>query len=249
MVEKNVQWSDVKESYEANRISVAGGNNFIEVYDNALSRDVCDGLIRKFEQYDASGKCRQGSTTSHIDKTLKDSTDLIIDGAFMHDPANAEFRSLLGPVTNSLMQHAVKYLMKYHCLLPAVFESADGRIVLHQEMLDDPAAAMQAMLSRLTVLSLQIQRYNPPGQGYYAWHYESGSAKTSDRILFPIIYLNDVDSGGETEFYYWNTEVKPRAGRLVIAPGGFTHAHRMKLAPLSNAKYILTTWYTVRAKE
>jgi hypothetical protein len=246
MIDWKVRWDDIKGCYEENRISVSGGENFIEIYDDALPKDICDRLIQKFDDYDARGLCRQGASDSHVDKTLKDSTDLIVDGTFMQDPSNAEFNALLGPVVDCLSSNVVKYLMKYHSLLPPVFKFPNNQTVLHQEMLISPEVAMQVMKSNISVLYMQLQRYLPPGQGYHAWHYESGSRMTMDRVLFPIIYLNDVDSGGETEFYYWDTKVKPKAGRLIIAPGSFTHTHRMTISPLSNAKYILTTWYTMR---
>jgi hypothetical protein len=53
--------------------------------------------------------------------------------------------------------------------------------------------------------------------------------------------LNDVEEGGETEFYYQDKKIKPKAGRMVIAPSGFTHTHRGNV-PTSNDKYILTSW-------
>ena len=56
-----------------------------------------------------------------------------------------------------------------------------------------------------------------------------------------MVYLNDVDDGGETEFYYQQRALKPKAGQLVIAPAYFTHTHR-GLVPRSNDKYILTSW-------
>lgn len=239
----NVSWDDVKDSYESDRLAVADGANFIEVYDNALDADACNALIEHFERYDAKGLCRQGGTSTHVDTSLKDSTDLLIDGEFMTNPANAEFQAALAPVVQCLSEYCVKYISKYHCLLPAAMPGANGEAVLHGEIVRDASLATQAMQSSMTIQSLQIQRYKPPGQGYHAWHYEQSNLATMNRALFPVIYLNDVEEGGETEFFYWDAAVKPRVGRLLIAPGGFTHAHRMKPSVLSNSKYILTTWY------
>ena len=243
MSEFNVRWDDVKESYEADRLAVAEGVNFIEVYDNALESESCKALIEYFEKFDERGLCRQGGTSTHVDTSLKDSTDLLIDAEFMTNPDNAEFQAALAPVVQSLSKYCVRYLTKYHCLLPAAMPGPDGKFALHGEIMSDPALATKAMKSSLTVQSLQIQRYKPPGQGYHAWHYEQSNLATLDRVLFPVLYLNDVDEGGETEFFYWDVAVKPKAGRLVIAPGGFTHTHRMKPGILSGSKYILTTWY------
>ncbi len=53
-----------------------------------------------------------------------------------------------------------------------------------------------------------------------------------------MVYLNDVDSGGETEFLYQQLKIKPKRGRVVIWPGSFTHLH-IGNHPMSD-KYIHT---------
>ena len=65
--------------------------------------------------------------------------------------------------------------------------------------------------------------------------------KTGLRLLTWMLYLNDVDEGGETEFLYQSMRVKPKQGTLVIWPAALTHAHRGN-PPLSNIKYIVTGW-------
>lgn len=79
------------------------------------------------------------------------------------------------------------------------------------------------------------------GQGYHTWHCETGDRPTSTRIMAFLLYLNDVDEGGETEFLYYPSRVKPQTGKLILFPGGFTHTHRGN-PPLSNTKYVLTGW-------
>jgi hypothetical protein len=56
-----------------------------------------------------------------------------------------------------------------------------------------------------------------------------------------MLYLNDVEDGGETEFLYQRMRVKPKQGTLLIWPAGFTHTHRGN-PPLSNNKYVITGW-------
>jgi hypothetical protein len=55
------------------------------------------------------------------------------------------------------------------------------------------------------------------------------------------VYLNDVPEAGETEFYYQQRKIQPRAGTLLIAPAGFTHTHRGNM-PVGGDKYIATSW-------
>lgn len=78
-------------------------------------------------------------------------------------------------------------------------------------------------------------------EGYHIWHYESSCREMCHRLLTWMVYLNDVEEGGETEFLYQSMRVKPKQGTLVIWPAAFTHTHRGN-PPLSNPKYIVTGW-------
>ena len=88
--------------------------------------------------------------------------------------------------------------------------------------------------------SFKVQK-TPVGGGYHIWHYESDSRDKCHRLITWMIYLNDVEEGGETEFLYQHMRLKPKQGTLVIWPASFTHTHRGN-PPLSNEKYIITGW-------
>lgn len=88
--------------------------------------------------------------------------------------------------------------------------------------------------------SFKMQKTNLR-EGYHVWHYESANRELSCRLLTWMLYLNDVEEGGETEFLYQSMRVKPKQGTLLIWPAGFTHTHRGN-PPLSNTKYIVTGW-------
>lgn len=79
-----------------------------------------------------------------------------------------------------------------------------------------------------------------PTQGYHVWHCEH-DVIFPDRILAWILYLNDVEEGGETEFLYQSLRFKPKAGTFILFPAHFTHTHRGN-PPLSGVKYIATGW-------
>ena len=88
-------------------------------------------------------------------------------------------------------------------------------------------------------LNCKFQRTRP-GEGFHEWHYEN-SSDNAYRKLVTMLYLNDVEEGGETEFLYLHRRITPRQGRLLIFPAGFTHTHRGN-PPLRGDKYILTSW-------
>ena len=81
-----------------------------------------------------------------------------------------------------------------------------------------------------------------PTQGYHVWHCEHNAFPGDrDRVLAWILYLNDVEEGGETEFLYQSLRIKPKTGTFALFPAHFTHTHRGN-PPLSGVKYIATGW-------
>jgi hypothetical protein len=87
---------------------------------------------------------------------------------------------------------------------------------------------------------MKIQK-TKPGQGYHVWHTEATTRENCNRLFAFMLYLNDVDEGGETEFLYLKKRFTPQKNRLLIWPAGFTHTHRGN-QPLSGEKYVITGW-------
>lgn len=95
------------------------------------------------------------------------------------------------------------------------------------------------------ISSICIMQSTEPmtGDGYHTWHCEKSNYNNSDRVLAWLLYLNDVEEGGETEFLYQGIRVAPKAGSLAVWPAGFTHVHRGN-PPLKNKKYVISGWLT-----
>lgn len=87
-----------------------------------------------------------------------------------------------------------------------------------------------------------IQKYEV-GKHYSAWHCENnGDPKFRYRHLAFMTYLNDVNDGGETEFLYQNTKIRPEKGLTLIWPAYFTHTH-MGHPSHTQVKYVTTGWF------
>lgn len=84
-----------------------------------------------------------------------------------------------------------------------------------------------------------ILKYRPGD--FFKEHHDDGGL--SPRIFSAILYLNDVEVGGETYFSYFGVKVKPKAGRLVIFPANYAYRHAA-LPPESNDKYAVVFWMT-----
>lgn len=89
----------------------------------------------------------------------------------------------------------------------------------------------------------RMKRYMPNDIDEFKFHADVGDYASAKRFLAYFWYLNDVKEGGETAFYWGNSEketlkVKPISGRLLIFPPMWTHPHA-GLKPISGPKYII----------
>ena len=110
--------------------------------------------------------------------------------------------------------------------------------------LDEYPVIETGQYKELYTSQMKIQRTRLT-EGYHNWHSEHTSKIQDVRtILAWMVYLNDVDEGGETEFLYQSKRIQPRRNTFIVWPAGFTHTHRGN-PPLSNDKYVITGWINV----
>ena len=76
--------------------------------------------------------------------------------------------------------------------------------------------------------------------GYFNYHSDSG--KSVAREFSSILYLNDVEVGGETHFENFNIKIAPKSGDLVMFPANFPYRHAA-LPPVSGDKFAIVTWF------
>jgi hypothetical protein len=224
--------------------------DFIEIYDDALSQAQCETLINLF---DNSPYLKAGSTGGGVDLSKKISTDL-----YLND--HAEYQQVLAEIVTVTSRYAEQYFRKYHFALIAplaltVLHPQTGQpvAITHEnfnEVAADKAGDYMRFLYRLG--PVQAQKYDVGVGNYNYWHCEvfpqAPHNEPLHRTLLFMFYLNDVAAGGQTEFYYQDKAIQPKAGRMVIAPAYFTHTHR-GCVPVSNDKYILTSWILLQRAE
>jgi hypothetical protein len=185
---------------------------FIGVYENAFSEEYCQKAIKYFEDMRGAGFAYTRQRTENTIKLKKDDESL-----FSHD------EEIINLNYTSTLQHEFNHLFWGK----AYKDYVDNYSIL----MDSDKHASYAIKLQKTV----------PGGGYHMWHYESSTRAECNRLLAWMLYLNDVEEGGETEFLYLHKRIKPKAGTLLIWPTGFTHTHRGN-PPLSGDKYIITGW-------
>lgn len=222
----------------------------IEIYDHVLDDALCDEIIKKFEE---DGAIARGVMAGGMDLTKKDSHDINIS-------ASPEWRPLHDRVINATSRGLRDYMRKYSFTLTSVQTTiaTDPRTGLKRELThEDIAQLSDVNLGRLIARmyrpgQLLVQKYDKGVGGYHQWHSEhsprDASCEELHRVLFFIHYLNTVENGGETAFFYQNRKVEPRKGRMVIAPAAFTHTHKGNV-PVSSDKYIATSWVLFQRAE
>jgi hypothetical protein len=83
-----------------------------------------------------------------------------------------------------------------------------------------------------------LQKYIK-NKGFCEFHNDSyNETKNCVRILTYILFLNDVNDGGELEFGENDLVVKPEVGKLLIFPSTWTYSYKQNY-PLSNDKYLI----------
>tara|TARA_B100000902_G_scaffold359335_1_gene375037 strand:- start:36 stop:635 length:600 start_codon:yes stop_codon:yes gene_type:complete len=88
----------------------------------------------------------------------------------------------------------------------------------------------------------KMQKTNPGG-GYHVWHFEHAYTEPY-RVFTYIMYLNTIESAGETELLYQRERIPPQENTAILFPASYTHTHRGNVVHGNIPKYILTGWFT-----
>ncbi len=219
--------------------------NFIVQFQQGLENNFCKSLINKFN---SDERLSPGRTGAGVDTTKKNSLDLTISKLSDWD---AECYKINDTIKRALVQYARMYphfvigamSAKYKCAETNQLKDIEAKDI--QQMSDVQIGVLIDNFYQLEPINMQ--KYASKVGGYPHLHSEhfphptDKSQRSLHRVLLWLIYLNDVEQGGETEFVYQNAKVKPITGNLVISPCGFTHTH-CGHPPLSGEKYILASW-------
>lgn len=192
-------------------------NDFVFVKDNAFSDEFCDGLIQDFEKYNSQNLTSEGRSGLGVDYNVKRSMDINL---FSYNELNEKYSAQIGEKFNHYLSN--EYLVN----LP---------------FNDKFDSSKELFYGNTYYECFNVQKYDKLKGHYNAWHIETGTLDFSKRLFVFLLYLNDVDQGGQTEIFYSGHKIQPKKGRLVIWPSTFPYVHKGHM-PISDDKYILTTW-------
>ena len=189
-------------------------DDFIGVFDNAVTKEYCDSLIEFLNHMQNMGKTVTRQEHDGVD-SLKKNNSMYFYMAETDPLILDRSQECIYPFVDALKKCYEMYVEKYGVIADM------GRHVLN------PDIKLQKTL---------------PGEGYHVWHAEAGDIYSVRRVALCMLYLNDVNEGGETEFLYQSKRIKPVTGRIVICPTAYTHTHRGNPPLGDSTKYMINGW-------
>ena len=194
----------------------------IGVYKNAFNKEECKLLIKQFEIANTEGTTYKGKSGDGEEEYKKTTDFNLLSSSDSVDSS----------LSNLVMDRFNEYLSNHYLEnFPHGDEFSHHRIVN----------------GKTYYPLLQIQKYDQNSGHYNTWHTEKEDLRTTNRMFVFILYLNNVEEGGETGFLFKEEgaddfyKVKPEEGKLIIHPASWPYIHKGYM-PKSDDKYILTTW-------
>ena len=190
--------------------------DYIGIFKNVVSKEYCEKVIKWFEYNKTTGNTTDRQKHEKAKQLYKDSELFFIENT-------SDITDLTVLETN------FKILQEYNT---AVFKCYDKY--------KNKYGALDGIGHHKLSPSVKIQKYQS-SQGYHVWHCDNTSPTSCRRIIVCMLYLNDVEEGGETEFLYQSKRIKPQQGTMMLFPTAWTHTHRGN-PPLKGTKYIVNAW-------
>jgi len=196
----------------------------IGYFENAFSDEECDAVLERFERAKELKLEYAGQSSSGINEEVKSSID---------------FDILTSPIEDDVT-FGYGVIQKFNEI---VVDQYLGEFPKQ----DEHVPGSDLFFAQTFYELLQVQEYPQTTGHYNAWHAETGNHEMSRRLFSFLLYLNDVEEGGETDFLYVEDDngemltIKPKKGTLIVHPASFPYIHRGR-TPVSSNKIILTTW-------
>jgi len=188
---------------------------YIKEFKYSIPPNLCDDIIELYEKAD---KKYPGVTYNGHDKNVKNTMDLMMP----------KDDNVWSKIETFLYKELSKKLILYFDILGKTIQIKNYKYFKNQDL-----------FSRCFLL----QKYQK-NVGKYIYHDDFLQNENSSRVITFLWYLNDVDTGGFTEF--WNSyKIKPERGKLLLFPSTWSYPHS-GLIPTSHDKYIITGWVEIK---
>ena len=210
---------EIKESIARRRPT----ENCVRIYDDVIDKEWCNKVIELFEN----------SKTERFNTGHKEYNELDIDN--------------LPEVRGEMGLPKIDYLGKSY--IPVVKDIKEKFIQIMKTHMDrymkDVNIDKLHFPPLIDMENIRIKKYTDNGKDQFGEHVDvlKGSKKyfSSKRFLVFILYLSDVEEGGETTMLRYNIKCKPKIGRLLMFPPFWTHPHKGEKV-IRGTKYIIMSY-------
>jgi hypothetical protein len=190
--------------------------DFIGYYRNLYPAGYCEHLIKEFNRLEEGGAGSNRQKSENANKHIKDDYQIGIE-------------------------------LSNHNLKPFNDEDSCNLFFKGLQACYDEYSSKYSILrdnGKIRATTMKMQRTGPGG-GYHVWHGEQGPGTHANRVVVYMVYLNSFEEndGGETEFLYQRTRVRPEENLMLLWPASYTHAHRGNPVLADKYKYIVTGWF------
>jgi hypothetical protein len=190
--------------------------DFVYEKENALETNICNDIINFFNSninLQRQGVVGKGNDRK-IDTKLKNTTDICIDNTSIKetDKLYSTIKFIQEEIEKNVNEY-LKNLTKYNIVIE--------KSMVYKQMI--------------------IHKYKK-GEGIFNYHHDFSVEPNyfKYRLINFLIYLNDIDIGGETDFFE-ECRIKPQAGKLVFFPSEWFFFHKGNV-PISEDKYVIAGW-------
>lgn len=199
-------------------------DKYIMEFKNVCSDEFCDEIVEWFESDDCEKNT--GLTGIGICHNLKQTTDVQLNVNMPHQ------KKLIHNIARILVEGKFRYI-----------EICNHKNLDRESSVttpdNTPVGIIESFLISCVESIPQIQKYAKGD--FFKWH--TDYCGFDQRFLAYILYLNDVDSGGETVFIS-GKRVKPEKGKLLVFPTNINYVHKGEELK-KGTKYIITSFSLV----
>lgn len=209
----------------------------IELYNNSLSKENCKFIRDRIDKYAtyvkiSIKKCLSFSIFDndywkYQKTTINEVKDSEID---IQDKFNKTYEDMFIILKKTVYKYLAEYCRKYDHFYKSLCLSKTNNI--EKDLLDNT-----------NITCFNLTKYEPNIHDCSMYHSEDSfvSVDQSTRKVAILLYLNDIENSGETEFFYQNLKIEPKEGSLALFSPTWFNTHRGNVS-FNKTKYIITGW-------
>ena len=202
---------------------VTDGTQFIKVYKNVFSSELCSHLINTYE------------------KLWREQEENVKKMSLCYNSQGQKICGACNCQRLDIMQHQV-----FKKPLKEVIDKFQSLILQYKK---DVNVYRNQWPIKYKYENIRIKRYLSADEQQHDTHVDVSNADNARRFLAFVCYLNDDFDEGETEFPQYNYQTKVSTGSVVMFPVAWSYLHRGKPIKNGYAKYMLGTFLHYENKQ